>query len=183
MGKSYEEEHRLYAKRMEAGDADAFHEMGAWYLYGKFGLLQDIDRGLELASRAAELGSATAHYHLADLYFTGQHVQRNTKKALFHNQQAAMRGHTKARHNLGFDEMELGNADRAIKHWMIATASGEKLSLDRIQVMLTEGTATKAQYESTLRAYQNYQEEIQSDQRTRALEFLRANNLTVNAHL
>ena len=57
---------------------------------------------------------------------------------------------------------------------MIAAASGENLSLDMIKDMFTEGIVTKAQYERVLCAYQNNQEETQSDQRTRALEFLRA---------
>jgi len=126
-----------------------------------------------LTERAAELGSAGAHYNLADLYFAGQHVPRNTKKALFHNQQAAMKGDIDARHNLGCDEIELDNLDRALKHWMIAAASGDKRSLDKIDSMSRKGAATKAQYERALRAYQSYQGEIQSDQRTRALALLR----------
>ena len=143
---------------MEAGDADAFHFIGARYLLGRDGLPQDIDKGLELSERAAELGSAHAHYNIANHHFTGQHVPRNTKKALFHNQQAAMRGHMIARDNLGFDEMELGNWDRAIKHWMIATAPGDKRSLDQIQELFTKGMVSKAQYASALHAYQSYKQ-------------------------
>ena len=175
---THDEEVQRCTKRMEAGDADAFGCMGTLYLLGGYGLPQDIDKGLELTERAAELGSAGAHYNLADLYFAGQHVPRNAKNELSHNQQAAMRGHIGARHNLGCGEMKSGHSDRAIKHWMIASASGSKHCLHKIQLMFTQGTVTKAQYEKALRTYQSYQEEIQSDQRTRALEFLRAHNQT-----
>ena len=170
MAKSPDEEHRRCKKRMEAGDADAFDCMGAWYFLGEFGLHQDIDKGLELTIQAAELGSTNAHYNIANFYSDGQYAPKNAKKALFHYQQAAMKGHMKARHNLGYYEVELGSSDRAIKHWMIATASGEKLSLDSIKLMFAQGSATKAQYERALRAYQIHQEDVHSDQRTRVLE-------------
>ena len=169
---SHDEFHRRYTKRMEAGDADAFMTMGGWYILGKHGLPQDRDRGLELYSQAAELGSATAHYNIAHSYVSGENVPRNAKKALFHNQQAAMRGNIQARHHLGCAEIVLGNSDRAIKHWMIAAASGKEESLDKIKLLFTQGSATKAQYERALRAYQHYQDEVQSDQRTKAIEFL-----------
>ena len=179
---THDDENQRCTKRMKAGDAEAFMTMGMRYLLGQFGLAQDMDRGFELLLRAAELGSAKAHYNLAVFYTNGQHVPRNTKKAVFHNQQAAMGGHMKARHNLGFDEMELCKWDRAIKHWMIAAASGDKLSLSKMQFVFTQGHATKAQYESALRAYQSYQEETQSDQRTRSLDFLQAHNLMDDEH-
>ena len=170
--KSNDEVLRRFAKRTEAGDADAFGNMGAGYLVGQFGLPRDTDRGLESTERAAELGSTTAHYYIVELYFIGQRVPRNTKKALFHNQQAAMRGHTNARHNLGCDEISLGNLGRAIKHWIIAAASGSTDSLDKMTLMFTQGSATKAEYKRALRAYQNHQKEVQSDQRTRAFEII-----------
>ena len=75
----------------------------------------------------------------------------------------------------------LSNSDRAIKHWTIAAASGNKDSLDKIKLMFTKGTVTKAQYERALRTYQNYLEGIQSDQRTLALDFVRAYNQTDSA--
>ena len=172
MPRSHDEQLQRCTKRMEADDADAFGCMGVWCMEGSRGLPQDIDRGLELLLRAAEFGSASAHYNIADFYSDGQYTPRNAKKALFHNQQAAMRGNIMARHCLGCDEMELGNSDRAIKHWIIATASGNKASLDKMKLMFTRGSATKAQYERSLRAYQNYQEVVRSDQRTRALPFV-----------
>ena len=181
MTESHAEYLRRCTQRMEAGDADAFESMGTWYLLGEFGLPRDIARGVELSSRAAELGSANAHYNIAQIYFSGEHAPKNAKKYLFHNQQAAIKGHVKARDNLGCYEVELGNWDRAIKHWMIAVASGSKYSLDKIKLMFTKGTVTKAQYERALRTYQNYLEGIQSDQRTIALDFVRAHNQTDSA--
>ena len=160
---------------MEAGDAEAFLNMGTWY-FSRASSPQDMDKGLELTSRAAELGSANAHFNMAVFYSDGQHAPRNAKKALFHDQQAAMRGNVLARYRLGMEEMKLRNWARPTKHWMIAAASGDKRSLDNIKVLFTKGKVTKAEYERALRAYQNYQEAVQSDQRTRALGFVRADN-------
>ena len=43
-------------KRVEANDAGAMYEMGAYYHQGRGGLLQDWKKARELYARAAELG-------------------------------------------------------------------------------------------------------------------------------
>jgi hypothetical protein len=48
-------------KRVEAKDAGAIYVLGSWYYNGRDGLQQDRAKGMELFTRAAELGSSKAH--------------------------------------------------------------------------------------------------------------------------
>ena len=70
-----------------------------------------------------------------------------------------------ARHNLGcFDYFY----DRALLHFMIAVRSGYHKSLKMVQEMCKDGHATKDDYAKALKAYQEYLEEIKSDDRDKA---------------
>ena len=63
----------------------------------------------EVLPRAAERGDAKAHYRLALEYF-GRMVK--TKKAVYHMEEAAIRGAPEARHHIGIFEMGKGRYDR-----------------------------------------------------------------------
>jgi len=79
-----------------------------------------------------------------------------------------MRGSTSARHNLGFTEINAGNIDRTLKHFMIAAKSGYKDSLSNIKQMYSNGQVKKDDYMKALQSYQEYLGEIKSDQRDEA---------------
>jgi len=81
---------------------------------------------------------------------------------------AAMRGDVIARHNLGLFEVESGNKDRALKHWMIAVRDGGSKSLENIKILYGYGDATKEDYTKALQSYQSYLGEIKSKQRDEA---------------
>ena len=82
-----------------------------------------------------------------------------------------MRGHVKARFNLGCVEEKAGNYDLPLQHWMIAAKLGIKESLDEIKAMFMNGLATKADYAEALRGYQSAVEETRSPDRDEALAF------------
>ena len=79
-----------------------------------------------------------------------------------------MGGNVNARHNLGVNEENAGNFDRALKHYMIATRGGDTDSLNNIKDMYTDGKATKEDYMKALESYQEYLSEIKSKQRDEA---------------
>ncbi|KAL7530468.1 hypothetical protein ACHAXR_003511, partial [Thalassiosira sp. AJA248-18] len=142
--------------RMEAGDANAFSLLGSLYLDGDWGLPQDPKKALELMLRSIELGSTKAHYRIAWIYDENgeEFMEKDHKKAIFHYQRGAMGGCEVSRHKLGWDEAKRGNIDRAMKHWMIAAATGCEDSLVNIRKGFMCKHATKLQYEEALRAYQ-----------------------------
>ena len=153
-------------KRVEIGDANAFNMVGTGYLFGTSGLQKDTDKALELFLRAAELGSMDGHNNIATMYYSGQlGVEIDQEKHVYHWQQAAIGGDAVSRSNLGNFELNAGNIDRAVKHWMIAASSGHKKSLNNVRLGFMNGNATKAQYETALRDHQAYIDEVKSYQR------------------
>ena len=70
--------------------------------------------------------------------------------------------------NLGNIERREGNADRALKHHMIAVRGGWSESLKTIQKMYSDGHASKDDYTKALQAYQTYLIELKSPQRDKA---------------
>ena len=63
-------------------------------------------------------------------------MERDFIKSEYHWQQAAMLGNGSGRHNLcwyEYEGKEKGNANRAIKHWIIAAGTGFKDSLDYVR--------------------------------------------------
>ena len=90
------------------------------------------------------------------------------KKAKYFYEQAAMNGSLHARCNLGLLERRDGNYHRALKHYIIGAKAGYKRSLDKVKAGYMSGHVTKDEYANTLRAYQQLQDEIKSDDRAKA---------------
>ena len=158
-------------KRIEVGDAEAIYNLGCDYAYGRYGLPQDWDKGLELLHRAGELGYSAAYHNIGCAYENGIGVERDVKKATHYFELAAMGGVVKSRHNLGNAEGRAGNMERALKHFMIAVEDGDNGSLKQIKQMYMNRRATKDDYAKALQAYQAYLGEVKSDDRDNAAAF------------
>ena len=90
------------------------------------------------------------------------------EKAMHYWERAAMKGDATARHNLGVIEANVGNIERALKHYMIAEKGGHIGALKKIQDLYSKGLATKDDSTKALRAYQEYLGEVKSSQRDQA---------------
>ena len=60
-------------------------------------------------TKAAELGLVAAHFCLGCLYYNGDNVEKDTKKAVYHFEQVEIGGHPQAKGILHF--MKRSNAD------------------------------------------------------------------------
>eukprot|EP00956_Cyclotella_meneghiniana_P008649 scaffold11800_cov27-Cyclotella_meneghiniana.AAC.2 len=149
-------------------DPAAMVMLSGFYSNGQHGLPVDQSKKLELLQRASELGSAMAHYNLGILYKMGIGTDINMKKSIHHWQIATIMGQVNARNNLGYAELQNGNYQRAMKHFMIAAKCGFKDSLDNVKQGFRDGLVTKEDFEKTLRDYQAIYEETKSEQRDRA---------------
>ena len=156
---------------MDVGDANAIFNMGVYYFNGVFGISQDFTKGLEFFHKAAELGCSKAYNSIGYAYDEGKGVGGDKKKAEHYYELAAIGGCEKARYNLGMNEKEAGNMDRALKHFMIAVKGGYAESLKKIQELYSNGHATKDDYTTALHAYQEYLVEIKSKQRDEAAAY------------
>lgn len=169
---SDEEMIKRYEKRIKRGDdAQAMTNLGFMYSSGENGLPQNHAKALKLWHRAGELGHTDAYYYISCAYGSGRGVERDAKKAIYYMEIAAMEGDTNSRNNLGVLEQNLGKIDRAIKHYMIAAKGGYNVSVKKIQRLYMNGQATKDYFETALRSYQAYLDEIKSDQRDEAAAF------------
>jgi len=168
---SEEDEIKRTEKRVEAEDPIAIRNLGIDYRDGTCGYPQDYAKALELFNRAAELGYAKAYCNIGYAYSHGVGVEADKKKAIHYYELAAIMGDIMARSNLGILEENIGNFDRALKHYLIAIRGGYSKCLKRIQALYSKGHATKDDYTTALRLYQKYLGEIKSRQRDEAAAF------------
>jgi len=155
-------------ERVEVDDARATYNLGCLYNEGSYGLPQDQTKALELFYRAVELDHTASHNFIGYAYDKGRGVEVDKEKATYYYELAAMGGCVYARHNLGVDEENQGNMNRALKHYMIAASGGYHGSLKFIKEFYTDGYATKEDYTKALQLYQAYLGEIKSDLRDKA---------------
>jgi TPR repeat protein len=167
-GKTAEETVQDKMKRVEANDAGAISALADCYYHGHLGLQQDLAKALELWRQAAELGSSQAHYQLGTYYHEGGDM----KRAKFHYEAAAMAGHGPARCNLGLMEIKSGNTERAVKHWMIATSTGDYNAMQCMIELFTQGMVSRDAIDSTLIAYNNSCAEMRSEARDAYIRLL-----------
>jgi hypothetical protein len=159
-------------KRAEANDALAMSNLGICYRLGMKGLRQDNAKALKLFHKSAKLGNHFAHLSLSVCYQTGGIGENDTRKVTYHTQLAAMAGNVQARNNLGCDEYNASNMDRAYKHWMISANDGYDLAMKEVQEGYQSGFVTKDDYEKTICAYGNSIDEMKSDDRDRYAAYL-----------
>jgi len=159
---------RLFERIEKFNDANAMNQLGCFYKLGMNGFSIDYSKAAELFRNASELGSAVAHYNLGNSYLLGKGVKKDTEKAFHHYQIAAMMGVETARYNLGVEETNNGNYDRAMKHFMISAKCSHDDSLQKVKEGFMIGAVTKNDFEITLRAHKASQDEMKSDQRESA---------------
>jgi len=158
-------------KRVEVEDPLAIHRLGCDYRNGESGLPQDYTKAIELFHRAGALGYAEAYTNIGFAYHYGEGVEADKRKAIYYYELAAVMGSTISRHNLGIEEENSSNYDRALKHYMIAVRGGYSNSLKEIQDLYSNGHAAKEDYMKALQSYQAYLCEIKSSQRDEAAAF------------
>jgi tetratricopeptide (TPR) repeat protein len=158
-----EEINKNLMERIKANDPLAIREMGLQrYQEG------DFEGAVEYWTKAAGLGDMIAHFNLSLFYREGKGVEKDTKKAKFHLEEAAIGGHPDARYNLGCFENANGRFDRASKHWIIAAKLGFDEALDAVKKYFSVGLVSKEDYEAALRGHQAAVDATKSEQREEA---------------
>jgi len=167
--RSHEENINRIKKLMDKGNGEAFNMLAGYCADGFCNLPQDYQNVGDLWLKAGKCGYATGYYNLGQGFGMGIGVEAaDTKKAKHYYELAAMMGDKDARHNLGVEDYNAGNYQRAMKHFIIAAKTGYKRSLDAVKQGFTKGTVAKDEYAITLRAYQKVIEEMKSDERDKA---------------
>ena len=155
---------------MDNGNGDAFNTLGIAYSEGALGLSRDYSKATELWLKGGELGCSTAYFNLGNIYREGRGVEVDGKMAKHYQELATIGGSVHARHNVGCIEVEAGNHDRGMKHFMISARAGDKDSLNMVKTGFIMGLIAKDEYANTLRAFHERQQEMKNDARVKAAE-------------
>jgi len=175
--KSQEEVDKRVMKRIKK-----YNDPGAMtYMGNQHGNEGDLAKAFEYYTKAAELGDVGAYFRLGCLYDSGDGVEKDTKKAVYHFEQAAIGGHPFARGLLGFLEMENGRFERAAKHFIIAANLGDEESLQEVKDLFMRGIVSKEEYAAALRAHQAAVDAAKSPERE-ASAFLKENGYVRTAN-
>jgi hypothetical protein len=164
--KSQEEGLKQIMKRIKKNDPVAMTEMAKKHLEEG-----DYGKAFEYLTQAAELGDATANGILGGSYRTGEGIEKDEKKAVYHLEQAAIGGHTSARSLLAKYEMMNCRFERAVKHQIIAANLGYEPSLKPIKYMFVAGIVSKEEYAAALRGFQAAVNETKSAEREKGEAF------------
>ncbi len=165
---SEEERDQRRTKRIEANDPLAMVDL-AVQKYQK----NDYGSAFEWFNKAAALGDATAHSKLAVMYKRGRGVEEDSRKEMYHLEEAAIGGEPKARFLLGTKELQNGNADRAVKHWIIAATQGIDQSIETLMNVYKAGFVSKEDLAAALRAHKAAVDAWKSPQREAVEEYRR----------
>ena len=160
---SQQEYNKRVMNRIKKNDPVAMTHMGR-----KHQQKGDYDRALEYYTKAAEFGDVEAHGCLGNLYYDGDGVDTDMKKAVYHLEQAAIGGHPDARGILACYEIDSGRFNKAAKHLMINANLGDDISLQQIKGLFMQGIVSKEEYAAALRAYQAAVNETKSAEREKA---------------
>ncbi len=165
--KSDDELDKREMERIKRNDPVAMVQMGKkHYFEGDYG------KALEYYTKAAELGDVSGLFSLGHLYYTGTGVEKDEKKFVYHFEEAAIGGHTKARGLLASHEMKNGRFERATKHLMISANLGCNDSLEAIKDGFVTGVVSKEEYAAALRAHQAAVDATKSLEREKAEKLL-----------
>ncbi|KAK1737701.1 Sel1-like repeat family protein [Skeletonema marinoi] len=152
-------------KRVEVDDPIAMQQMGIRrYSEGYYG------SAFGYLTKAARVGDATAHSQLALMYMNGHCVEMDRKKAVYHLEEAAIAGNPTARFYLGSIEWNIGNKERAMKHYIIAANLGYDKSVEILKKGYLRGVVSKDDFDAALRAHQAAVDATKSPQREAAAE-------------
>jgi tetratricopeptide (TPR) repeat protein len=151
---------------MKHNDPVAMTQMGKIH-YGEGNFVKALDYW----TKAAELGDVAGIFCLGSMYFQGEGVEKDEKKAVYHLEQAAIGGHPLARGLLAIHEAKNGRPDRAAKHYIIAANLGDDISLKAIKDHFVKGVVSKEEYAAALRGYQAAVNETKSAEREKGEAF------------
>uniref|UniRef100_T1IM73 Uncharacterized protein n=1 Tax=Strigamia maritima TaxID=126957 RepID=T1IM73_STRMM len=112
------------------GVADAEHALACYYEFGLGGLMISKKKAANLFARAVEHGHTASAINLARMYFVGNGVERNYRKAVEYWQTAASQGNTSAMQSLAdYYLREVKDPNKAME-WHRKAMAGGKVSID-----------------------------------------------------
>lgn len=165
---------RRLEKRAEKGDSKAVHALSSIYRDGDCGLAKDMRKFCELVHRAADLGDVIAIAELGGMYAAGvDGVSLDEPKGRELLQSAAKKGNTLALINLGALEARKGRAELGLEYLRTAAAAGDDDAVKKLWKGFRVGGISKDYLEKSLRAHQEANENMRSEERERLKRWMK----------
>ena len=162
-------------ERGQNGDMEAAYMLGSNYLFGEHGLEINQERALGFIHQAANAGSTAALSILGRMCAWGDYgMVVNRQIGHVHFEKGARHGSADAHYCLGLVEEENGDVDLSIKHHAIAAEAGDSYSMEELWRYFYTGKLTKQKLEEILRRHQEAVGEMDSEERKRHRDYLRA---------
>ena len=164
-----------YEERIRKGDGQAACYLAKLYRDGyrdgdaDMNIPQDIVKSFELFHHAAhDLGSSDAKAELGRMYSCGEDgAPEDETKGREYLEDAIKMGNVSARNTLAIIEAQEDNIDLAIRHWKLAAAAGDELSMKNLWQCFHQGTLEKAELVEALRAHKEACDAMNSVERER----------------
>ena len=157
-----------FEKRIKKGDTQAMLNLAFKFKDGTSGIRKNDEKALELFHRAADLGFAEAIGQLGYWAMNGSLDSIPDKaKAKQYIEDAVVKGSITSRNNLAVLLADEGEIELAIKHWHLAAAAGEDLSMKALWKCFNKGKLSKPDLVKAMRAYKTASDEMNSEERKR----------------
>ena len=161
-------------KRVERKDPKALHSMSSAYGYGRYGLLVDQAKCVDLLRQSAGLGFPGAQYELGNFHHHSMMgLARNEEEARQCWQKAAEGGYVRAWHNLGVIEVRNGNDVAAMRHLRLSASEGVKPSMEFLIGCFEVGVLHHGDLATTLQTYYRSRGEMKSEDRDKHIRYLK----------
>ncbi len=142
---------------INAGDIEAAAEMASNLIYGN-GVEVDLEKGFELALKAAEAGNDRGMFLTARCYHHGKGVEQDYVKAMEWYQKAAEHGHSTAVQNIGYMYQYGQGVERdynkAMEWYLKAADLGESSAMHNIGFLYSQGYGVEQDYNKAMEWYQ-----------------------------
>ena len=123
--------------------------------------------------RAAEVGCTESYNNIANYFAEGVVVSVDKEKANVFDRMGAAKGCIIARNLLGcYEYFDKGNRERGIRHWKIAAAAGNQISLNQLKrIYIADGELpgkefiSKEDLDKAFRICHESQQEVKSEGR------------------
>ena len=161
-----------YIDRLNSGvkrnDANSMHVLGIHYREGDT-VKKDLTKAMVLFREASKLGCAGAYYNWGSLTWDVATQNEDKLNAIHCFNFGAIGGNLDARRIVANLEANIGNYERAYKHYLLGAKAGDEQCLKKVKTGFVEGYVTKDEYAGALRAYQKQHDETKSALRDEAV--------------
>ena len=164
----------LLSTRVKLNDPSAMFSLAMNYRHGRHGLPVDEAKCIDLLRQSADLGYPDAQFHLGNIYSSGiMGLEQNEEEAAKYWEKAVEGGHVTARHNLGCEEGNNGNAVAGMRHFRMSASGGFKKSRENLIQCFAEGALHHCDLAETMQSFYCARDELKSKDRDEYIAYLK----------